>query len=314
MITTLKIFENKIMSKFIIPRPLIKFQKMKDYLGRNPIDLYDMKSWKTKVILANSAAEGIKIGDWDDVGYILISQISNHIIPVARADEHHQGYDLLWDLHDKGIVKHMNFTSIFWSNNYFYYDINDDQAKKDLKAVKKYLEYGGNNTNLLVTYTDDDHRQKRIEIDFKTFVKFNGDVSKLKEYIDKEGELASEGNELIEFFEYLSYKLTRYYLDNDKNDNDCGADTPKGISDYVKWWINDRKVFKDIDFLNILYFKNELIRSCNKFDISKIEQLIYSFDGLKNKIHQMLRKKDKKLIKYFGNLELALSKFNQLGR
>ena len=50
----------------------------------------------------------------------------------------------------------------------------------------------------------------------------------------------------------------------------------------------------------------------NKFNTEKIEQLIYSHNGLKNKIHQMLRQKNKKLKPFFNNIDLALSKMNMI--
>ena len=67
-----------------------------------------------------------------------------------------------------------------------------------------------------------------------------------------------------------------------------------------------------IKFMNALYYKNELTKAANKFDVAKIEELIYSHNGLKNTIHMMLRKKDKKLKPFFGNLDIALQRFNQL--
>ena len=299
MITKFKLFENtdNPIKKFTIPRTLLKYQKIPIY------DLSTIQDWKTKIISCNSPSEGNKIGDWDSVGYVLTSQNSKHIIPVARADEHHNGYDLLWDLKNKNLIKDINYTSLFYTNNYFYYESKTDkQIKKDLKAVKNYLSYGGFNTNLLVNYINDYYNYD-IHIDLKTFIKYNGDISHLEKYIKDFGNLSEEGKDLIDFFKMFSFKLNTYHT-KEKNPNE--------ISDYIKWYINDLKIFKNIDFLNILYYKNELIKAANKFNTEKIEQLIYSHNGLKNKIHQMLRQKNKKLKPFFNNIDLALSKMNMI--
>ena len=36
-------------------------------------NLNEANTWKAKILLGNSMEEGKKVGDWDEVGYIMIS-------------------------------------------------------------------------------------------------------------------------------------------------------------------------------------------------------------------------------------------------
>jgi len=309
MITSFNLFENLKNKNFEIPEQLRKNNK----IVNNTISTIQM--WKTKVILANSAPEDIKIGDWDHVGYIMINYKTNQIIPIARADEHHTGYDLMHKYLDENIIEDINdWTAIFWGNNYFYYnDENDKNTKQDYIACQKYIDYGGNNTSLLISFHDKKHTYRRINIDIKTFIDLKGNLNDIKEFIDKHGEISEKGENLIDFFEITAIKLKKYHTNDENDDPIWNNSSPKDFSEYVKWQINDQKVLNDIKFINTLYYKNEILKACNKFDIDKIEKLLFSHNGLKNTIHQELRKGDNDdLKKYFKNVKLALSKFNML--
>lgn len=304
MITLFEKFESK---KWEIPPKLIPYQDIKG--GFENID-----EWKTKIILCNSGGEGDKVGKWDEVGYVGISYTDdNLIVPIARADEHQAGYELLEHLYFKKIIPHEKFKSVWTGNSTNYIWSYDEEGYKNYYiAYKKFLEYGGRNTALLIRY-EENYRGQEMELDLETFVKNEGDLSKLKNYIKDSGKYSDDGKELIEFFQFLSYKLSDYHNPKPpeyyKNRWNKSATSPKDIADYIH---REIKTLNKIKFMNALYYKNELIKAANKFDVAKIEQLIYSHNGLKNEIHMMLRKKDKKLKPFFGNLDIALQRFNQL--
>ena len=120
-------------TKFKIPPELEDNYKIKG-------DLSNVDKWKAKTILGNSAG---KKGKWDDVGYIMFSTKDNTIIPIARGDEHHTGYDLLFHLQNKIGINAQDFYHIFTiGNNYVRMD-NPKIVKQFLNVLKKFKNMGG---------------------------------------------------------------------------------------------------------------------------------------------------------------------------
>jgi hypothetical protein len=303
MIIKFKLFEEDSyngIKKFTIPKALRKNTKISN---RN---LAFVKDWKTKIIACNSCGEGDKIGKWDGVGYTMVNYKTNEIIPIARADEHHTGYDLMWDYQNQGIIKNVgDWISIFWHNNYMFNQPSEKDAIKNATAFEKWLSYGGINTNLLITLQEADYRQKRVELDLQTFVDLKGNIGDLKRFIETDGELTEKGKRFIETLEFWTFYIQRFHN---------GEETVKEICDRVKRDITKYKILNGMTFINSLYFKTNIIRACNKFDVKKVEELIFSHNGLKNEIHNKLRhdQDNPKLKKYFGNVKVALNKFNIL--
>lgn len=120
-------------SQFKIPEEIKQFYKISG-------DFSNVKNWEARIIAGNSKREGQKKGDWDKVGYVLISLTSNYIIPVARADEHHTGYDLLEDLIRKYKIKDLKYQSVFLLGNHYVYG--GQYQNDEFQAIKKAYEYG----------------------------------------------------------------------------------------------------------------------------------------------------------------------------
>ena len=107
--------------------------------------LGDIEKWKAKIIIGNSMGKDKKVGQMDEVGYVGINTRTNEIVPIARADEHRAGYELLYHLSEKGAIKGNpeDFITLFPSTNYPHYMTND--THKYAQAVQKWLDYGGPN-------------------------------------------------------------------------------------------------------------------------------------------------------------------------
>lgn len=307
----IKIFE-KFIQKWEIPEKLLQYQ------NQEQIRVYGFEgisNWKTKIILCNSpnSDKGDKVGNWDEVGYVGVSydDHDNLIVPIARADEHQNGYELLGYFFRKGILPHDKFRTIFTSGHYNYVYYNEDH-ELCAKAYKRFLEYGGKNSSLLVRWRAEDGRTQEADIDLKTFVKVNGNISKLKLLLKEEGVLSPDGKEFIDFLFYLSLKLKDYRNPKPEEyykDRWNKATTTQDIANFIH---KEIKILDKIKFMNALYYEIQLKRAANKFDVDKIEELVFTHDGLKNTIHMMLRKKDKKLKPFFGNLELAEQRLSQI--
>ena len=110
-----------------------------------PGNLGDIHKWKAKIILGNSMGDDKKVGDMDKVGYVGINTRTNEIVPIARADEHQAGHELLYHLAEKGMIKGnpKDFVTLYPTTNYPHYSSNN--SHQYVEAIKKWLAYGGPN-------------------------------------------------------------------------------------------------------------------------------------------------------------------------
>ena len=283
--------------KFTIPE---KLQKYQDING----DISNVKDWRTQIILNNSNS-GLKKGEYDKVGYIMINTKTSDIIPIARSDEHHRGDDLLFHFFEKKLIDNVNYVPIFSiGNNYFYkndYDIKreEKELKEYLIIVKKFLNYGGKNLPLTII------GRKNLKLYFELFVKLNGNFETIKEYIETEGELSDDAESLIFYLEQVALLCRTYKLGEDKKI------TPKYILDKVDYYFND-KILSKIKFMDTFRIQKNINKAIINFDLDLLEQTLFAHNGFKNTIHTMLKEKNEKLKSFFGNLDIALEKFNQL--
>ena len=140
--------------QFIIPE---KIQKNFEITG----DMSNAKNWKAKILAANSATKGQKIGQWDQVRYILIGLKTNNIIPIAIADEHRTGYDVLQEYYyKKKLVPKDDYISVCsWGNEYFYPE-NQEYTKQKLEAYirpsywKKKLNDNPEDTKMIMQFIE----------------------------------------------------------------------------------------------------------------------------------------------------------------
>lgn len=284
---------------FTIPEKLKKYQ---DIDG----DISNVSNWRTRIILNNSNEGKVK-GDYDKVGYIMINIKTSDIIPIARSDEHHRGEDLLYHFFEKRLIDNVDYVPIFSiGNNYFYkndYDIKreEKELKEYLIVIKNFLNYGGKNLPLNIT------GRKNYKIDFELFVKLNGDFENIKEYVENFGELSDNAESLIFYLEQIALMCRSYILGEDKKI------TPKYILDKVDTYFNGYfKILSKIKFINTFRFQKNIDKAIVTFDLDLLEQTLFAHNGLKNTIHIMLKEKNEKLKPFFGNLDIALEKFNQL--
>ena len=145
-----------------------------------PGDLGNVKKWKAKIILGNSMAKGKKIGDMDDVGYVGINTRTNEIVPIARADEHQAGHELLYHLAKKGMIKGnpADFVTLYPGTNYPHYSSNN--THQYVEAIKKWLAYGGPNGAVHSVATPQggwsSGREKEYITDMEEYAAKDGDV------------------------------------------------------------------------------------------------------------------------------------------
>jgi hypothetical protein len=317
-------FKESIKEKFNIP---IKIQSNFNIEG----GLNNYKNWKVKVLLANSAGEGVKKGQWESPRYVMISLDSNNIIPIAISDEHQTGYDLLYEYYyKKKLIKQENYISIDGNGTTFLYgrpgDI--DNLKNDaekVEAFKKWLSYGGENQPVKAGYGG-------YIGDMEDVIERKGNIEVIK------GKLSKPGQKIINILEKLAKEYAKFlsmekkfYEPSDEDVENFNNDTYELIKDI-------RKPNGPYDGL-MSYGKEKKFLTLNKVEqmLKKIPflqkehnyyhgfaDLLFTFNGVKNLIHNRLRvmsKMDKipdygddsKYVALFGDVELALREFERLG-
>ena len=295
-------------NSFIIPESIKENFKIEG-------DLSNIKNWKAKILAANSTTEGMKKGDFEDVGYVAISLKDNTIIPIARSDEHQTGYELLQDYYkSKKKIDVSDYVTVFClvgSTNYIY---DDNSGYSDLKekyeALKKAYSYGLKNSNVKFSGGKFD----RKEMSIKDFLEGNGDYNKAIEVKKEKGEISELGADLIDYLERMAVLIHRYY-ENEKNFRD--TDKIKEQVFELAEEFNKFLILKLPDDLIDYKIRSKFSSAIESRDFSALEQSLFSFNGIKNSIHNLLRKKGlvktvRIAVDFFMNPEVAMEEFNRL--
>lgn len=243
----------------------------------------DVEKWKAYVYAANSCNDDVKIGDMDDVGYTMISLKDNTIIPIARSDEHHMGYDMLSDLQRKFRFNARDYVPVFWGNNYIYHE--EDRAKM-LTALRKYISYGGN-PNTAIKGSNDFNS---LHMTIGEFVARNGDVTVAP------GEFPPLARDFLKLLDALAAALETARQARDKP-NDLVSRGKAFVAAAAVLRFLDQNSFEVgwcIDWKPdankmIPAIKTALTRYRREKDTVALEELFFDFHGVKNAFHNKLR-------------------------
>lgn len=238
-------------------------------------DLADVDSWKAYTYFANSGGEK---GLMDEVGYVMISLVDDTIVPMSRGDEHHAGMDALYDLQRK--VKGLNasnYLPLFKGSNYIYHR---EDVKKMLIACKKWLAYGGDDgtitgvndfTGTMLTMSHfvagdgqfsitPGHLAPLGQAFFDGFKDLSRACAEARNS-DKRSVIAKAGHAAITLLQLLAKHKLNLPLQPSTY-----TETPKKVRDAVK-----------------------------EGDVQTIEELFFGMDGIKNELHNSLRRTKKSI-------------------
>lgn len=282
-----KLNESKTLVERIIPGIASNIQ--------NTDSLSTIKSWKAKVILANSAGPtSPKCGEFDKIGYIHIGLKHGNLIPIARADEHHQGFDLIEYLVEKGLIPEDTYYPLNVNINYV--DANDAVA---LEAMKVWRKLGG--PNVLIKH----HSSHRgvFQITMDDYIKADANIQ-----INK-GSLLPLGAELLTHLKLLS-SLCIESRKNERKEKQLYKQALKTYNFYLKNILTmepkSAKLVKDK--------LDEAETVGGEEGIKLVEAVCFGFNSFKNELHNDVRKAlDPKSYSFqkegmeaiFGDLELA---------
>lgn len=256
---------------FTIPKRIAKYYHISG-------SLRNVDQWEAQIILGNSLSDykGLKIGDWEDIGYVMVSVDSNIIIPVSRSDEHQNGYELLYYFLEKGWIPDENYFPINPSGNNY---VNPKAKEKAIIAFEKFRSYGGRNLPVQNTQTRDN---MRVNID--TYIKLNGDVRYEK------NKLADGGKQLLKMF-IDTEQLYRQY--RQKSEKGMRTDMiEKKIYKNLYAILNFcRKEWYYTDFNEdtIKNYEDRIIDFEGESKLQSAIVLIFGQYGLKKAIHNQLR-------------------------
>lgn len=267
-------------------------------------DFSNVKNWKAKIIEGNSLTDGKKKGDWDNVGYVMISLSSNYIIPIARSDEHHTGYDLLYDLIFDYKIKKLDYQSVYLLGTTFVYG--EEYKEKELPSIKKAFEYGAR--NILVKEMGGGNSMDIID-----YIENEGDFSKAKLNAKKLKKISTNGQKfidcllsIVEMFEQYKSNPLRQNPTFESRIIDACKQLNRIISsndilwDILKWEHKDKEMYTNFE------------KAIKDGNIRTIDDSLFHMNGIKNTLHRLLKRKNKKLEEFFWSNENALEQFNAM--
>ena len=201
----------------------------------------------------------------------MINVTNNTIVPIARSDEHHTGYDVLSELVSESTS---HFISLFNGNNYFYGDDKD----KYLIAVTNWLNYGGPNLSIKnVT------EKNRPILTFKAFIESSGDFTIVK------GKLAPLGSELYRLFAALSSEFRP--LENKEAQTITKSQVDKVFkrASTLLRFISLNLLNIEVDYDMVKSAMIELDARWSNSDVKWVEQVFFGMPSIKNSIHMGMR-------------------------
>jgi hypothetical protein len=286
---------------------------------RNFLSLKNVKEWEAKIILGNSIATSTdskdkikEIGDWDDVGYVMVSIVGPvNFIPIAISDEHHCGADLMYEMAEKWKINPAHYMPIAPKSTVGIYLFRAD-VTSELEACRRWLAAGGPS---FVVKSIKDNRGVNWTTDCEDFIAQNGKVSFMK------SGLLKPGHQLINAFGRLynilnasriqgsQGSMTTQYRDSclkaippvlDSIERllityfDFGSESISGfredkndiLPEKVMNSIKNNKLFLEDRIKIIRAFCDDSLAMGN---VTAVEAVMFSHHGIKNSIHRAIR-------------------------
>jgi hypothetical protein len=281
--------------RFTIPSAIAANFRIKGDLSK----VYD--NWKAKVVMGNAGR--VKVGAWDKVGYVLISLDSNVIIPIARCDEHHCGFEVLREIYLKRkLVPKERYEAIFAVGmNYIW----RESVKDTMEAFRRFRAYGGRNS---IVRGANECRNYIANMD--DFIAGTGSLS-----VDAEG-LSPVGRYVVGKLEAIARGVVAKR-----------KEVFATAYDFIQWVcdgaLETGRVIA-LDEESMLRWDREVLQAEAGMDFERLAQVFFSFKGIKNNFHNRLRAAlaDKGQYQFdrrdatafWGQLDAAMAEFHRLGQ
>ncbi|MFZ3482049.1 hypothetical protein [Sphingomonas sp. 3-13AW] len=285
-----------------------------------PGSLANVRRWKAWCYVGNDCpAEETRT--MQDVGYVMVSLVDDTIIPIARGDEHHRGYDLL---HDFSTGEYMNYGAgtrrrgkrapglpinprdyvPVWSHGTNYVYGPKDVADMTV-ALRKWLSYGGRDG---IVIGANDLRGKALGS--RDMVERNGDFT-----VDP-GSLAPLGAAIYAQFEKISTTLVAL---GPTPDRIAMTDAFQQVFDLL-FMVDPFGYQIGLDQARKEDATQRLRDARKSADSQALWEIVFGFNGLKNVMHKYLRDETEKawawsrdhLRSIWGDPDLAIDMLGRL--
>ena len=261
-------------------------------------NLADVSSWKARVILGNSVGRDCpKLGEWDQVIYVHVGINTGTIVPIAKGDEHNRGYDLVHYLTGKGLIPHDSYHPISYSGDYV--DGNDPLA---LECFKIWRKLGG--PNVVIKNSSRGYNNPGVfQVTIDDYINADGLIKMEK------GTLFPIGKGLIDHLKKLA-ELCQEYRRSQRGEKQVYAQALRLLMFYTQKV--EQFETKSLQEIKARVMEAEKLGSME--GLQKLEEAIFGFDGLKNQLHQQLRKAMEPnafsfyvdgMVALFGDMDLA---------
>lgn len=266
---------------------------------KNCQEIKNISKWQAKIISGNSMSDDKEIGEFDDVGYVWVSLVDNSIIPIARSDEHHRGYDCIVEDLKLNVSE---YYPVYLGGDYYkgaknnQYPYNETDAKELKIALLKLQYYGRDLTTIDVnmSYITNNFNSKSISA--KEFIEGKYGQEKYEN-----NNLTKLGEKLVKTLEKLSSTYT--YIIEHQMSSDKLFNVVNELFDVCQ----DIKLdSRDKIFNNVML--DNIYEAMQQYDSGKgsryLESALFYFGGIRNIIHNVLRKNidNANLNKQLGNV------------
>jgi hypothetical protein len=234
----------------------------------------------------------IEPGAMMEIGYVMISLKDDTIIPIARGDEHHTGFDVLSDEIAKECKRNghpintRDFLPIWsYGANYIY---RESDIPVMLIALEKFLSYGGVDGPLQGA-----NDLRKLVMNSSEFVARKGKVTVTP------NTLAPAGQKIYDGFVSLAETIRAGLTTEERSAQGRAFQAAIKFAAQLTPFIS----YLAIDDYDVLY-KPEILRGLKKEgNLAEVEKLFFGFGGIKNQIHNAIReynvRKAKKEVNYF---------------
>ncbi len=259
-----------------------------------PGSLAGVARWKAFCYVGNDCGQE-HVHEMQDVGYVMISLVDDTIVPIARGDEHHQGYDLMFDFASgeyatyglpparngrrrrakpaAGLdIRPRDYVAMWSGGTNYVYGPKDVAAMTE--ALRRWLSYGGRDG---IVIGANDMRGRALSS--RDMVERNGDFTVVP------GTLAPIGADIVARLRKLSETLVALGPNPDRI---AMADAFRQTRDLITtvepfgyqigFGIDQRKAAL-----------RRLVEVRRSGDSQKLWELAFGFDGIKHMMHAYLR-------------------------
>jgi len=274
--------------------------------------LANVRSWQARIVAGNSG--DVPPGGWDRVGYVMVGKDADVLVPIGMSDEHSMGYEALAKLlRAHGVRAALSdFVAVPVPAACALFLNHDDDGRRLLPVVRRWREAGGPNNEVRGAYT-----RTPCLMFMDDLVERGGDIAV------RRGVLAPYGDILVGRLRRLSDAADAWRAapGDVRRERACLQAAGRVVALFDSFETRHYMALLGRDRYGYLDgLKADLAAWRGTGDLRALEEGIFGFDGLKNRVHNAVRaavgrddREAREVVEIFGDLDLALNLLSDLG-